>query len=142
MTAPEPQDPFEHFGEQEQSWSALGKYRDHVLALARQVFADHGEAIGGLILCPGSQLGRILAQHAPAAQRPDPDRQTCVTGMPRADFDQFVKLHAPELAEALPEADPAWLRSGRSLPILVATANGHRLGCVRWDAADPPDHST
>jgi hypothetical protein len=91
------------------------------------------DRLGGLIVCAGAQHGHVLARLAPPGQRPDPDRQTCVTGMPRPDFDQFVRLHAPDLADALPEADPEWRRSRRTLPILVATVNGHRLACVIWD---------
>ena len=67
MPAPESSDPFEHFGEQEVSWSAVGKYRAQVFAPARQVFVDHDESIGGLILCAGAPLGNVFARLAPPA---------------------------------------------------------------------------
>jgi hypothetical protein len=127
-------DPFEHFGEQELSWSAIETYRNQVIALARKVFeACPDEPIGALILCPGAPLGRLLAQSTPAQRRPDPDRQTCVTGMPRPDFDKFVQLNAPAVLDQLPEPDPAWRRTLRTLPVLIATTNGHRLACFHYD---------
>ena len=127
-------DPFEHFAEQEISWSAVQKHTVHLVALARRCFAaSPAEPIGALILCAGAPLAKAMAQAMPPEARPDPDLHDCITGMPRTDFDAFVRLHMPEGVDSLPEADPAWREKGRTLPILVATAHGHRLASVTYD---------
>lgn len=130
----EPQpDPFKFFAEQEASYWASSKYRDRLVELARQLFAATGDSAGGLVACAGAPLGKVLAQAAPADRRPDPERQDCVTAMPRPDFDGFVRLHAPNAFSALPEPDPEWKRLGRTLPVLVDTANGYRLTHISYD---------
>jgi len=133
MTDPAP-DPFEHFGEQELCWSAARKYRDDLVARARQLYAmDPAEGAAGLVLLAGSPIGKALADAEPTGKRPDPDRTNCVTAMPRADFELFLKNFAPQLAAALPEADPPWQRKERKLPILVQAKNVARLDCTTFD---------
>ena len=114
----------------------VSHHRAGPLAAARRFLKPASESSSIFVHSPGamaSGLGRVLAQIAPPGQHPDPERQTCVTAMPRPDFDVFLRLHAPEVADAVPEPDPEWRRQGRTLPILVATAHGHRLACVAYD---------
>ena len=126
-------DPFEHFGEQEISWSAVEKYREHLVARVRHFFAQHPEmSMGGLVLCAGSALCKAFAEAEPPERRPPPDRD-CVTAMPRPDFEAFIKRFAPKHQDQLPEADPEWRRSGRTLPVLIITENGSRLACLDYD---------
>lgn len=133
MEPAEPSDPFEFFAEQEASWWAASKYRERLCGMARTIFTHTGEAAGGLVLCAGTRLGKLLAQATAPGQRPDPDRQDCVTAMPRPDFDGFVRVHAPKAYPSLPEVDPEWQRNGRVLPILIETKNGYRLICESFD---------
>lgn len=133
MDAEPAPDPFEHFAEQELSWSAIRKYRDELVTMARKLYRMDPElGAAGLVLLAGSRISKALVQAAPAGQQPDPERQDCVTAMPRADFEHFLKTFAPQAGQ-LPEPDPSWQRSGRTLPILVETRNGVRLAGTTFD---------
>jgi hypothetical protein len=133
MSAEPARDPFEDFAEQEMSWSAIRKYRDQLVAMAKKLYAmDPDLGAAGLVLLAGSRISKALAQAAPPGQQPDPERQDCVTAMPRADFEHFIKTFAPQ-AGSLPEPDPSWQRTGRTMPILVETRNGARLAGTTFD---------
>src|SRR5690606_32711936 len=106
MDAEQQPDPFKFFAEQEASYWASSKYRDRLVELARQQFAATGESVGGLVVCAGAPLGKVLARAAPADRRPDPERQDCVTAMPRPDFDGFVRLTRAERVQRAAGAGP------------------------------------
>jgi hypothetical protein len=105
-----------------------------LIGLAKQCFAQApDEPMGGLVLIAGSPLGKLLARTMPPEQRAECERQNCITAMPRDDFDKFIRLEAPEVVDALPERDPASRRTGRTLPVLIATEHGNRLACLVYD---------
>ena len=133
MAEPAP-DPFEHFAEQELSYTAVEKHRAQLVAMARHLYAmAPEEGAGGLVLLAGSRLAEGFANAQPAGQRPDPSRQDCVTAMPREDFVRFLATVAPNAACEVPESDPPWQRCSRRLPVYVDTQHGGRLAVMTFD---------
>jgi len=118
-------DPFEHFGEQEESVRMLDEHRDYLLEEARRVRGEQPELrlVGCVFAAESACAVKIRAAHAAAGQ-PMAPTAGMVFVMPRAMVLELLRAEVP--------AQLDWLESDEDkLPLLCATKSGVRLGWAK-----------
>ncbi len=115
-------DPFEHFGEQEESVRLLDQHRDELVADARRVLAEApGAQLVGCVFAPASAEAANFRAAMKQAAQPVSETAGMVLVMPRHMVVQLLRANVP--------AQLDWLESDAGkLPLLCATKSGVRLG--------------
>lgn len=125
-------DPFEHFGEQQQSFEMLEEHRHALLDDARELLQKHPqlEVVGLILDGSASEAAEFHAKYAPKGTPPVAGSGVLAV-VPRAIAIQMLRKHAPAMLDWLP---PSQRPDGsRALPLCAVTRNGYRFGAIAYE---------
>jgi hypothetical protein len=133
MTGPRPMDPFEHFGEQQQSYELLAEHRTALASDAAELARERPEMqTVGLILHADASEAAAFRAALESASGQSFAGKGFLGVVPRELVLQILRTNHPATLDWL-ENSGGDVGATRKLPLVAVTKSGVRLACVEYD---------